>query len=116
MQLKRAEIMALAEAVEGIPLWGTIPGSPAALAGLQYGDILLSIRGRRVKTLKDYVEAFRSEEEGPADVVVLRGGEELTFQVERRRLAFGKFENMARIIAEGEYFAPADSEHDDSTN
>ena len=55
--IAKAAFFALAKALEGIPILGTLSGTPAARAGIRYGDILLSVNGRRTKTMLDYVEA-----------------------------------------------------------
>ncbi len=75
--IPKQNIFQLAKALEGIPVLGALAGSPAARAGLRYGDILLSVNGVRTKTVVDYVEAKGLREDGMA-VVIFRGGVELT--------------------------------------
>ena len=70
-------IQELAEIQEGIPLWGIMPDSPSARAGLQYGDIILQIGDRRVKTVTDYAEAMKSRTGSTVTVRFFRGGQQL---------------------------------------
>ena len=44
----------LAEASEGLTIEGVVPGAPAALAGLESGDRLVSVAGRPMTTLLEY--------------------------------------------------------------
>lgn len=71
----RRSLFALAKALEGLPVLGTLEGTPAARAGLRYGDILISVNGRRTRTVEDYVEAKSLRDDG-MDLVVFRAGAE----------------------------------------
>ncbi len=51
---------ALAETEKGLEVLYTLPGSPAARAGLASGDILVSMNGALPKTLRDAQEAILS--------------------------------------------------------
>ena len=81
--IPKASVFALAKALEGVPILGTLSGSPAAKAGLRYGDVLLSVNGRRTRNVMDFIEAKALRQEG-MQVVVFRGGaettEELTYE------------------------------------
>jgi predicted metalloprotease with PDZ domain len=55
--LSREEVEKIAEVLDGMPVWGCIPGSPAQKAGIQYGDVLLRVNGCRVKCFKEYAAA-----------------------------------------------------------
>ncbi len=55
---------------------GALSGSPAAHAGVRYGDVLLSVNGVRTKTASDYVDAKALRKDG-MDVVLFRDGAEL---------------------------------------
>jgi len=54
---------------------GTLSGTPAARAGIRYGDVLISVNGMRTKTVADYVEAKALRNDG-MDIVVFRSGSE----------------------------------------
>lgn len=66
--------------MEGVPILGTLDGTPAARAGVRYGDVLLSVNGVRTRSVVDYVEAKNLRQDGMT-LSVLRGGEtiELSF-------------------------------------
>jgi S1-C subfamily serine protease len=73
--IARKSLFTLAQALEGIPVLGALAGTPAAKAGVRYGDILLSVNGMRTRTVADYVEAKNLRKEG-MEIVVFRSGEE----------------------------------------
>ena len=58
--------------------------SPAAEAGLRSGDVILSIGGREARNTLDAGRFIRLNMGSPTDVVVRRGGEDLTFTVTPR--------------------------------
>lgn len=73
--IARKSLFALAQVLEGLPVLGALDGTPAAKAGVRYGDILLSVNGMRTRTVADYVEAKNLRQDG-MEVVVFRSGEE----------------------------------------
>lgn len=73
--IARSALFALAKALEGLPVLGALEGTPAARAGVRYGDVLLSVNGVRTKTVMDYVEAKNRRVDG-MNIVVFRSGEE----------------------------------------
>ncbi|MFO0676218.1 MAG: PDZ domain-containing protein [Polyangiaceae bacterium] len=90
-------LFALAKALEGVPVLGTLSGSPAARAGIRYGDVLLSVNGRRTRTVLDFIEAKALRTDG-MDIVVFRTGtekiESLTYDEPSERM------DPASILAE----------------
>lgn len=73
--IPKKSVFALAKALEGVPVLGTLSGTPAALAGIRYGDVLLSVNGMRTKNVVDYVEAKALRTDG-MEVIVFRSGTE----------------------------------------
>lgn len=76
----RGELGKLATILEGIPVWGCLPGSIAQAAGIQYGDVVLAVNGMRTKDLDDYLTARNLRNDG-AEVVVFRNGAEQTIDL-----------------------------------
>ena len=71
-------LFALAKALEGIPVLGSLQGSPAYRAGVRHGDVLLSVNGVRTRTVVDYVEAKALRTDGMVAVVFRAGAEQVT--------------------------------------
>jgi predicted metalloprotease with PDZ domain len=95
--IARQSLFALAKALEGIPVLGSLSGTPAARAGIRYGDVLISVNGMRTRTVLEYVEAKALRTDG-MDVVVFRSGTE-----KLERLAFDEpaiTPDRAAILAE----------------
>ncbi len=67
----------------GYKLSGTTEGSPAAKAGLKAGDIIVKFGPKAVGNIYDFMYAMQDYKAGDkVDVVVLRDGKEITFNVE----------------------------------
>lgn len=60
-----------------------LPGSPAAVAGLRGGDIIMAVNGEPVEGAGDAAELIRGPIGAPVAITVKRDGAELTFQVVR---------------------------------
>src|SRR5262249_17375994 len=73
--IPRKSLFALAKALEGLPVLGALEGTPAARAGVRYGDVLISVNGMRTRTITDYVAAKNLRTDGMAIVVFRAGGE-----------------------------------------
>ena len=78
----------IASTDEGILIAGVMEGSPAEEAGLQRGDILVSIDGTSVEgyRLEDVSKNIRGPVDTSVDLVVRRDGEEQSFTVQRRQI------------------------------
>ena len=74
--------------VPGVLLGGVRPGSPAEVAGLKAGDVIVSFAGVAVKNLQDLTFALRTKRPGDrVEVTFLRGGKQQRAQatLEERR-------------------------------
>lgn len=78
----------IASTDDGILIAGVMEGSPAEEAGLQRGDILVSIDGTSVEgyQLEDVSKHIRGPVDTSVDLVVRRNGEEQSFTVQRRQI------------------------------
>jgi hypothetical protein len=73
---------------DGVKFADVRPGSPAAKAGLQPGDVLVQFGDLAIRNLQDFTFALRRRKPGDVvEVKVLRGGKEITATVtlEQRR-------------------------------
>ncbi len=78
--LKWEDVTRLATRLNGVPVLGCRPGSPAAVAGVQYGDILMAVNDMPTPDWTAYVEA-RARNRGCMRVEVFRGGATLVFEL-----------------------------------
>ena len=70
----------------GLRLSGITPGSPADLAGLKAGDVIVAFGGKPIKDLYQYSDALYSHEPGDdVDVEVVRDGTRMTVRVKLGR-------------------------------
>jgi len=79
-----------ADGTPGVLLAGVRAGSPAEVAGLRRGDILVGIDGRDVRDIEDFMYALSASKPGQrGKVAVLRDGKrvelEVTFGAPMRR-------------------------------
>lgn len=71
--------------VDGVRLAGVTEGSPAALAGLREGDVIVSFAGSKIHDLEDLVKLLRAKKPGEeVEIVVLRTGVALTVKTTLR--------------------------------
>jgi S1-C subfamily serine protease len=80
MMLKWEEVARLAARLNGVPVLGCRPGSPAARAGVQYGDVLMSVNHLPTPDWAAFIEA-RALGRGRMRVEVFRAGETLVFEL-----------------------------------
>ena len=68
--------------VEGLAISGVVGGGPADEAGLQGGDVIVGLAGRTITNIYDYMYALDLLKVGePAEVVVLRAGEQVVLEL-----------------------------------
>ncbi len=76
---------------QGIRVAAIVPGSPAALVGLDPGDVIIDINGARVRTMAQYYEAVRqSPDEMWFTVLNVRTGKPLGTVVQLDRMEPGR--------------------------
>jgi len=78
--LSSEQLTKLATALGGLPVLGCRPGSPAARAGVRYGDVLLSVNGVPTPDWQAYIEA-RALQKAQMQIAIFRGGEEITIDL-----------------------------------
>lgn len=78
--LKWEEVQRIAVRLNGIPVLGCRPGSPAARAGIQYGDVVTSVNNVPTPDWSTYIEA-RALNRGEMRVELFRAGETLVFEL-----------------------------------
>src|SRR5262245_39451629 len=78
--LKWEDVTRLATRLNGVPVLGCRPGSPAAMAGVRYGDILMTVNAMPTPDWAPYIEA-RSRSRGRMRIEVFRAGETLVFEL-----------------------------------
>jgi S1-C subfamily serine protease len=70
------QLTQVAISLSGLPILGCASGSPAARAGLRYGDIVLSLNGAPTPSWTAFFEAS-ARADGPLRLSVFRHGREL---------------------------------------
>ena len=77
----------------------TSEGSPAAMAGLKSGDIIVSINGQKVKTKRDLIRRIASLPVGSAaNIGYVRAGEQRTASVKLEEREDGKDQSEVRPL------------------
>lgn len=70
------------ESVQGVALSGVTKGAPADLAGLQAGDIIIELAGRKIENIYDYTYAIEALKVGQAvPIRVRRDGKVVELQI-----------------------------------
>lgn len=71
----------IANSLNGLPILGCASGSPAAHAGLRYGDIVLAVDGTPTPSWADFFEAS-ARASGELRLRVFRQGRELALRLQ----------------------------------
>lgn len=99
--MQRKKLEEIAAAVQGVPVWGCLPGSTAAEAGVRYGDIVLAVNGVPTPTITEYLEGRKLRTDG-FQLRLFRDGLELEVFVPFRAPA-DPMAALAAQIADGRY-------------
>jgi regulator of sigma E protease len=76
-------VFSLLIAMEGIPIPGSVKinsvteNSPAMIAGVERGDVLLAINGERVADVQSAIDIIQANLDKPVELLVERNGEEI---------------------------------------
>lgn len=107
--MSRKQLEEIADTVHGVPVWGCLPGSTAAEAGVRYGDIVVSVNGMPTPTIDDYLEARKLRADG-FQLRLFRSGDgsELDVWVAFRPPT-DTLSALALQLADGRYVAPESS-------
>lgn len=101
--LSREQLGKLAETLQGVAVWGCLPGSAGQSAGLRYGDIVLSVNGQRTGDAAAYLAARRLRSDG-ATIEVFRDGAthtvSLCFAPDRCVADQAQLQAVARLLIE----------------
>ncbi|MGH7795409.1 MAG: M20/M25/M40 family metallo-hydrolase [Candidatus Binatia bacterium] len=77
----------------GVELAGVSDGSPAALAGLRSGDVIVQVADKKIQNIEDLTAALQAQKPGDeVAIVVLRAGNPVTVKarLRARGAAFGR--------------------------
>jgi len=105
--MQRKQLEEIAATVQGVPVWGCLPGITAAEACVRYGDIVLAVNGIPTPSIVEYLEGRKLRSDG-FDLRIFRDGQELSVFVPFR----APVEPMAALaeqIADGRYVSTSDS-------
>jgi S1-C subfamily serine protease len=102
--MSRKQLEEIAATVQGVPVWGCLPGSTAAEAGVRYGDIVLSVNGVPTPGIDEYLEARKLRTDG-FELRLFRAGTELTLFVPFRPPS-DPMAALALQLADGRYVSP----------
>ena len=106
--ISRKQLEEIAATVQGVPVWGCLPGSTAAEAGVRYGDIVIEVNGMRTPSIDEYLAARALRSDG-LDLRIFRAGAELSMFV-KFRPPTDTLEALTEQLADGRYLSTAEPE------
>jgi membrane-associated protease RseP (regulator of RpoE activity) len=66
---------------EGVQLAGVMDGSPAAVAGLRPGDVIIRMASKTIQNIEDLTAALGAQNPGDeVEIIALRGGNPVSFK------------------------------------
>lgn len=104
--LSRTDLSRLATVLGGLPILGCLEGSPAAGAGVRYGDILLSVDGVATPSWDDFLQV-RSRCQGRMLARIFRDGVERDVDIELRPTTRSPLELIGELQQHGITPSPA---------
>ena len=104
--MQRKQLEQIAATVKGVPVWGCLPGSTAAQAGVRYGDIVLAVNGVPTPSIVEYLEGRKLRADG-FDLRLFRDGIEIEVFVPFRRPS-DPMAALVEQIADGRYVSTSD--------
>jgi S1-C subfamily serine protease len=105
--MQRKQLEEIAATVKGVPVWGCLPGSTAAEAGVRYGDIVLAVNGVPTPSIVEYLEGRKLRTDG-FELRLFRDGLELNVFVPFRPPS-DSMAALAEQVADGRYVSTAQS-------
>jgi len=98
--IAKTTLFQLAKTLGGLAVLGCLPGTPAAQAGIRYGDILLFVNGRATRSFGDFVEAKALRADG-MHVVLFRAGQEhpITLEYQSNRGIVDPVEVLTELMS-----------------
>lgn len=95
----RSDLSRLAAALGGLPILGCLAGSPAAEAGVRYGDILLAVDNQPTPSWDEYLAA-RRRTNGTMVARIFRDGAELEVTLELRPATKSPLEILGELTSD----------------
>jgi S1-C subfamily serine protease len=97
--LDRTELHKLAAALGGLPVLFCRPGSPAEVAGVRYGDIVLAVNDVKTPDWAAFIEA-RGKSAQSMKLELFREGETVTIELKLAQSPIDPPTLLAELIAE----------------
>lgn len=98
--LSRSDLSRLAATLGGLPVLGCLEGSPAAEAGVRYGDILLAVDGVTTSTWDEFLQV-RGRCNGRMLARIFRDGVERDVDIELRASTKSPLELVSELQQHG---------------